>query len=392
MKTPDLFTQAGLGPGERAWTVADVTRRARQLIEAGFTRLWVRGEVTGFKAYRSGHWYFTLRDKQAQVRCVMWRGDNQGHKAPAEGAQVFVEAQPTLWDEKGEFRLTVRELVPTEATGAWQLKLEQARAALERDGLLDPARKRPLPPFPSRVALVTSADGAALRDLVSVLRRRWPAVEALLVPARVQGETAEGELLQALALVNRLPQVDVVIVGRGGGAREDLWVFNSERVARAVAAQRAPTISAVGHETDVTLTDLVADHRAPTPSAAAEAAVPDRTAVGQLVAALARRLGHGLARRTQLGAERLERTGDRLDAAVRRLLDHRANRLARAAAGLDALSPLKVLQRGYAVARDQAGGVMKRVAQFTPGTPFRLTVSDGDVHAKTAGSQPGGHS
>lgn len=392
MKAPDLFVSAGPGPGDRAWTVADVTRRARQLIEGGFTRLWVRGEVTGFKAYRSGHWYFTLRDQQAQVRCVMWRSDNLGHAAPAEGTQVFVEAQPTVWDERGEFRLTVRQLVPMDATGPWQRRLEQAKAALERDGLLDPSRKRPLPAFPSCVGVVTSPDGAALRDMVSVLRRRWPAVEVLLVPARVQGEGAEGELLQALARVNRLPQVDVVIVGRGGGAREDLWVFNAERVARAVAAQRAPTISAVGHETDVTLTDLVADHRAPTPSAAAEAAVPDRAAVAQLVATLARRLGHGLSRRTALGRERLDRTGDRLEAAMRWQLDDRANRLGRLAAGLDALSPLKVLQRGYAVARDEQGGVMKRVAQFGPGTPFRLTVSDGDVRARAAGSQPGGHS
>ncbi len=373
-------------PGDRAWTVAEVTRRARQLVEAGFTRVWVRGEVTGFKAYRSGHWYFSLRDRHAQIRCVMWRGDNQGKPEPAEGTQVFVEAQPTVWEEKGDFRLTVRQLVPTDASGLWQLKLEQARAALEKDGLLDPARKRPLPLFPSCVALVTSPDGAALRDIVSVLRRRWPAVETLLVPARVQGDGAEGELLQALALVNRLPQVDVVIVGRGGGAREDLWVFNSERVARAVAAQRAPTISAVGHETDVTLTDLVADHRAPTPSAAAEAAVPDRGHVAQGVATLARRLGHGLARRTELGRERLERTADRLEAAMRAQLDERANGLARHAAALEALSPLRVLGRGYAVARHEEGGVLKRVAQFGPGMPFRLTVSDGDVRATSEGS------
>jgi exodeoxyribonuclease VII large subunit len=370
-----------MGMVERAWTVAEVSRRARQLIESGFNRLWVRGEVTGFKAYRSGHWYFTLRDRHAQIRCVMWRSDNQGKAEPAEGTQVFVEAQPTVWEEKADFRLTVRQLVPTDASGQWQLRLEQARAALERDGLLDPARKRPLPPFPARIALVTSPDGAALRDIVSVLRRRWPAVETLLVAARVQGEGAEGELLQALALVNRVPRVDLVIVGRGGGAREDLWVFNSERVARAVAAQRAPTISAVGHETDVTLTDLVADHRAPTPSAAAEAAVPDRAHVAQAVATLARRLGHGLARRTEVGRERLERTGDRLEAAIRAHLDDRAHRLAELAAGLDALSPLKVLQRGYAVARDEAGAVLKRVVQFPPDMAFFLTVVDGEIPA-----------
>lgn len=388
MKSPDLFSSAGMGSGERAWTVAEVTRRARQLIEAGFARVWVRGEISGFKAYRSGHWYFTLRDRSAQIRCVMWRSDNQGKAEPAEGTQVFVEAQPTVWEEKADFRLTVRQLVPTDTSGQWQIKLEQARAALEKDGLLDPARKRSLPAFPARIALVTSPDGAALRDMVSVLRRRWPSVETLLVAARVQGEGAEGELLQALGLVNRLPGVDLVIVGRGGGAREDLWVFNSERVARAVAAQRAPTISAVGHETDVTLTDLVADHRAPTPSAAAEAAVPDRAQVALGVATLARRLAHGLARRTEVGGERLARSGDRLEAAMRGQLDDRAQRLARLAAGLDALSPLKVLQRGYAVARDEAGTVLKRVAQFAPDTAFLLTVTDGDIQAAVRTDSP----
>jgi exodeoxyribonuclease VII large subunit len=382
VKGADLFTSAGVTPGAAAWTVADVTRRARQLIEGGVPQVWVRGEVTGFKAYRSGHWYFSLRDRHAQVRCVMWRSDNQGRTAPAEGTQVFVEARPTVWEERGEFRLGVRQLIPTDASGQWQLTLERARAALEKDGLLDPARKRRLPLFPASIAVVTSLDGAALRDIVSVLRRRWPSVETLVLPARVQGEGAEAELLAALARVNRLPHVDVAIVGRGGGSREDLWVFNAERVARAVAAVRVPTISAVGHETDVTLTDLVADYRAPTPSAAAEAAVPDRVAVQQGVGVLARRLAHSLARRTEVGRERLARTADRLEAAVRDRLDARATALARLGTALDALSPLKVLQRGYAVARDDAGAVLKRRAQFAPGLAFRLTVSDGDVRAR----------
>ena len=381
MNGADLFTSAGVAPGAAAWTVADVTRRARQLIEGGVPQVWVRGEVTGFKAYRSGHWYFTLRDRHAQVRCVMWRSDNQGRTAPAEGTQVFVEARPTVWEERGEFRLGVRQLIPTDASGQWQLQLERARAALQQDGLLDAARKRPLPAFPSTVAVVTSLDGAALRDIVSVLRRRWPAVELLVLPARVQGERAEAELLGALALINRLPQVDLAIVGRGGGSREDLWVFNSERVARAVAAVRVPTISAVGHEIDVTLTDLVADYRAPTPSAAAEAAVPDRAAVQHAVGVLARRLGHSLARRTDVGRERLARTADRLDGAMRDRLDAGATALARLGTALDALSPLRVLQRGYSVARDATGAVLKRRAQFAAGLAFRLTVSDGDVHA-----------
>jgi exodeoxyribonuclease VII large subunit len=382
VKQADLFASAGPAPGEGAWTVADVTRRARQLIESGLVRVWVRGEVTGFKAYRSGHWYFSLRDRHAQVRCVMWHSDNQGRTAPGEGTQVYVEAHPTVWEERGEFRLTVRQLIPTDASGQWQLKLEQARKALERDGLLDPARKRPLPAYPTTIAIVTSLDGAALRDIVSVLRRRWPVVNVLLLPARVQGDGAEGELLAALGRANRLPQVDLVIVGRGGGSREDLWVFNAERVARAVAAVPVPTISAVGHETDVTLTDLVADYRAPTPSAAAEAAVPDRSSVSHSVAILARRLAHGLARRADVGGERLARTADRLEAAMRDQLDGRASSLGRVATALDALSPLRVLARGYAVARDDGGAVLKRVVQFVPGRPFVLTVSDGDVHAR----------
>ncbi|MBI3982621.1 MAG: exodeoxyribonuclease VII large subunit [Gemmatimonadetes bacterium] len=361
-----------------------MTRRARALVEAGFNRLWVRGEVSGFKAFQSGHWYFTLRDAQAQVRCVMWRSDNQRATSPEEGTQVYVEASPTVWEERGEFRLTVRQLLPTDASGLWQLRLERARAALERDGLLDPARKRPVPPWPERVAVITSADGAAVHDIVSVLARRWPLAEVLLIPTRVQGEGAELDVLAALGVANRLP-VDVAIVGRGGGSREDLWVFNSERVARAVAALSVPVISAVGHETDVTLTDLVADLRAATPSAAAAAATPDRAAVLPLVGGLARRLAHGLERRTELGRERLARTGDRLEATIREHTHRRSARLAELAAALDALSPLRVLERGYAVARDDDGRVLKRIAEFPPGRHFRLTVSDGDVGARAEG-------
>ena len=383
----DLFDQASAASPEGAWSVSEITRQARLLIESGLRAVWVRGEVTGLKAYRSGHWYFTLRDASAQVRCVMWRNDNRRLPGPPDdGTEVFVEARPTVWEERGEFRLTVRELVPTAAGGLWRLQLERARAALERDGLLDPARRRPLPDYPERIAVVTSPDGAALRDILSVLRRRWPAVEVLVVPTRVQGDGAEDELCAALALVNRLEGVDLAIVGRGGGSQEDLWAFNSERVARAVAAVEVPVISAVGHETDVALTDLVADLRAPTPSAAAEAAVPDLAAVTALVGQLARRLGRTLTGQLTLGAQRLERTADRLASGIGRAVTERQHRLESLAGRLESLSPLKVLARGYAVARDPADGtVLRRVAQLPPGTRFRLTVSDGDVDATTTG-------
>jgi len=372
----------GIAPTDGAWSVLQVTQRARQLVEAGFDRLWVRGEVTGFKKYQSGHWYFSLRDRQAQVRCVMWRLDAQRLRTPPdEGMEVFAEARPTVWEEKGELRLTVKQLIPSTADGSWQAKLERARAALERDGLLDPARRRPLPRFARRVGVVTSTDGAALRDIVSVARRRWPAVELLVVPARVQGDTAEAELCAALAVVSRL-DVDLVIVGRGGGAREDLWAFNSERVARAVAAVRIPTISAVGHETDVSLTDLVADFRAATPSAAAEAAVPDREAVRGQVNALARRMARGLTARVELGGQRLDRTADRLGAGVTARLGRGRARLDALDAALRALSPMRVLARGFALARDEDGRLLRRTDQFAPGASFRLTVADGDVPAR----------
>lgn len=382
----DLFERVPAAPGEGALTVSEITRKARLLVESGFQNVWVRGEVSGFKAYKSGHWYFSLRDAQAQVRCVMWRSDNRRLPGPPdEGTEVFIEAHPTVWEERGEFRLTVRELLPTAEGGLWQLQLERARAALERDGLLDPARKRALPSYPSRLAVVTSPDGAALRDVLSVIARRWPAVEVLVVPSRVQGEGAEDELCAALERVNALPALDVVIVGRGGGSREDLWAFNSERVARAVAAVAVPTISAVGHETDVALTDLVADLRAPTPSAAAEAAVPDRAAVTERLEATARRMARTVTGSLSFSEQRLARTADRLGAALDRIVAARRHRVDELAARLDALSPLKVLDRGYAVARSPAGVVLRRAAEFEAGQAFRLTLADGDVHARVIG-------
>ena len=371
-----------------AWTVAQVTRRARQLVEAGLQPLWIKGEITGFKTYRSGHWYFSLRDAEAQLRCVMWRTDNQRvSRQPEDGLQVFVEGKPTVWEERGEFRITVKRLIPMDGDGQWELQLRKAKAALERDGLLDPARRRPLPRFPARIAIITSPDGAALHDILTVIERRWPAVEILLLPTRVQGEAAERELCQALRLTNEIA-VDVAIVGRGGGSREDLWAFNSEKVARAVAAVEVPIISAVGHEQDVVLTDLVADLRAPTPSAAAEAVVPDREETTRVVEVLARRLGRSLTNRTMLGGERLERTADRLHVAMSNQVEQRVTRLSMLSGRLDALSPLRVLQRGFAVARDDTGRVLKTVRDFTVGNDFRLTVTDGDVRARVAGEEP----
>ena len=379
----DLF--AGVAP-EGAWTVSEVTRRARAVVEAGLPPLWVRGEISGFKAWQSGHWYFALRDRTSQIRCVMFQKDNRRlPAAPADGMQVFAFGRPTVWEDKGELRLTVIELLSTERGGLWQLAFDKAKAALAKDGLLDPARKRPLPLRPRRIAVVTSPDGAALRDIIAVVQRRWPVAELLVVPTRVQGDGAEQSICDALALLRRIEDLDVAIVGRGGGSREDLWTFNSERIARAVAAVPVPVISAVGHETDVTLCDLVADHRAPTPSAAAEAATPDRADVLAALGQLGARLGRGLATRAQRTEQRLERAFDRLAAAVTLRLERHGHRLSAASGRLDALSPLKILERGYSLARDPDGRVLKRVAQFPAGRAFRLRVSDGEVPARVVG-------
>jgi len=374
----DLFAAAS---AEGAWTVGEVTRRARAVIEAGLPPLWVRGEIAGFKAWRSGHWYFSLRDKSAQLRCVMFAKQNFRLPAPADGMQVFVFARPTLYEDKGEFQLTVMELLSTEQGGLWKLAFEQAKAALTKDGLLDPARKRRLPLFPNRIAVVTSPDGAALRDIQAVLARRWPVAELIVVPAQVQGAKAESSLCSALNRISRL-LVDVVVVARGGGSVEDLWAFNSERVARAVAAMPMPVISAVGHETDVTLCDLVADLRAATPSAAAEAATPDRAEVLAQCGVLGQRLARALRIASRHVVERLDRTGDRLVRGMEHRLEKSGALLTAHSARLDALSPLRVLGRGYAVARDTDGRVLKRVAQLPTGKEFRLRVTDGEVHGR----------
>ncbi|MGH7704031.1 MAG: exodeoxyribonuclease VII large subunit, partial [Gemmatimonadales bacterium] len=342
-----------------------------------------RGEISGLKVYQSGHWYFTLRDAEAQVRCTMWRTHAQRTgAAPSEGAQVFAYATPTLWEEKGEFRLNVTELLATEGLGAQQQALERTKAALQKDGLFDPARKRPLPPLPSTIAVLTSLDGAALRDIITVARKRWPAIRLLVIGTKVQGADADADLVRALGLVNRLEGVDLCLLARGGGSREDLAVFNNEAVCRALARVRIPTISAVGHETDISLTDLVADVRAPTPSAAVELALPDRAEGDRRLAILAERLAGALVRRTGLGSERLTRTADRLQTGMEQVLERRRGQLDRLGAELNALSPLRLLERGYGVARNADGAVLRRLTDFPPGSAFTLRVSDGEVPAR----------
>ncbi len=374
---------SSIAPTDEVWSVSQLTSAVKRLVERESMPVWIRGEVVGLKAWSSGHWYFGLRDRSSQVRCCMWKRDaERAGQPPEDGTEVFVLGKPGIYEAKGEFQLNVTRMIPTAAIGAAQRELERVKQLLQRDGLFDHARKRPIPALACSVAVVTSTEGAALRDVLTVVGKRWPCCRVVVVNARVQGDGAVHALVRALRLVNRIPDIEICIVGRGGGGPEDLAAFNSEAVCRALAAVRVPTISAVGHETDISLTDLVADLRAPTPSAAAEMAVPDRREVSRQLDDLAARLAGGLGGRTRLAAERLARTADRLHGSIEAVLRRERHRADRLAAQLDALSPLRILERGYAVPVGPDGHVLKRRADFAPGAPFRLRVADGDVAAR----------
>jgi exodeoxyribonuclease VII large subunit len=376
-----------MAPGsspEEALTIAQLTTAAKEVLEGAFPPVWIKGEVGNFTAHRNGHWYFSLRDATAQLSCVVWSRDVRRIPAPPDdGMQVMALGQLSVYAARGQMQFMVRAL-EAEGEGLWRKAFEKAKAALEKDGLLDPARKRPLPRFPGRVAVITSPDGAALHDIISVIQRRNAGVEIIIVPAAVQGDAAPESLVAALDRVARWRGADVVIIGRGGGSREDLWAFNDERVARAIAACPVPTISAVGHEVDFTIADLVADHRAATPSAAGETAVP---VLADIVAGI-HALGDAMRAATEIRvreAKRILRQHSR-DLAVRaqRATERRRARLQELAARLETLSPLATLARGYAVALDERGGALPSAALFAPGMRFAIELRDGRVRA-TAG-------
>lgn len=401
---PDAATDEHTEP--RVWSVAELNRAVREMIEESLPPLWVSGEVANWIAHRSGHRYFTLKDDQAQLRCVMWRSDARRLPIdPENGMNVRVFGTLTLYEARGEYQLSVRRLEARDAEGLWRLAFEKLRRELDADGLLAPERKRSLPPHPQGVGIVTSATGAALSDMLAVLRRRAPWTHVIVRCCRVQGDGAAAEVADAIAVLAGSGRADVLIVGRGGGSIEDLWAFNEEVVARAIATCPLPVISGVGHEVDVTISDLVADYRAPTPTAAAEAAVPDGLQLAEGIRALPMRLARALqsaverrGRRISDGGERLERavraktaparlrivrSGDLLEVALGRRLERYRQELRAIVGRLDALSPLATLRRGYAVALGDGGRVLRGVDDFAPGQRFRLRVSDGAVRCRT---------
>lgn len=389
----------------QVYTVRELTAviKHRLTSDPRLTGVAVTGEISNFKHYPSGHMYFTLKDDRSRLRCVMFRRENLRLRfRPEDGQAVIAQGDVSVYEASGEYQLYVRELVPG-GHGELALAFEQLKAKLAAEGLFDESRKRPLPALPRRIGVVTSLKGAALRDIISVTRRRFPNMPILVASAVVQGEEGPESVVRAIELMNVHAGVDVLIVGRGGGSLEDLWTFNDERVARAIAAFCIPVISAVGHETDFTIADFVADKRAPTPSAAAEMAVPDKRALvshlrGQyerLYAGVMRRVEQGrtrvrllesrpvLARPAELLRERRQRVDD-AEHHVRRhvqdLVERHARALAATVGKLDALSPLATLARGYAVVRrTDSGRIVRRGSEVTAGDQLLVRLHDAEL-------------
>lgn len=371
--------------------VAELARRIAGVVEdaEGLAALRVRGELSGVKRAASGHLYFTLKDEGAQIPCTMWSAQARRLRfSPEDGLAVIARGDVRYWKEAGKLQLTVADLAP-DGEGAAAAALDALRRRLAAEGLFDDARKRPLPAFPRLVGVVTSRSGAVLHDLAVTLGRRAPSVRVLLVPVRVQGDGAADEVAAAIARLNALPDArrpDVLVVARGGGSAEDLAAFNEEAVVRALAASAIPTVSAVGHESDVTLADAAADVRAATPTAAAELVTADLLAAREQLDAWQERMAATMRLRVRHGHERLDallRRGalaepDRALAGKRQQLDELAGLL-------HSLSPLATLARGYAVARRPDGTVLVRAADARAGDALTVALADGEVDARVTG-------
>jgi exodeoxyribonuclease VII large subunit len=397
----------------RPLTVSQLTNSIRNALESRFPAVWVEGEISNFKDHSSGHWYFTLKDESAQLRAKCFRSTNTRIRfRPANGLKVRARGKLSIYAPRGEYELVIDALDPVGA-GALRIAFEQLRDRLQKEGLFAKELKRPLPVFPRRVGVVTSPTGAAIRDILNVISRRTRTVHVLFSPAKVQGDAAGPDIARAIRWINVYHEralhegrqddlVDVLIVGRGGGSTEDLWAFNQEEVARAIRKSAIPVISAVGHETDFTIADFAADVRAATPSAAAEivAAHEDQICAAldqmgrqlvrltrfQIVNLRTRVQEHALSHAFDEVKSRLTKARARLDQAVNacdgaidaKMQDGR-ERLALAAASLDALSPLGVLQRGYAIAQDASGRLVRDAASVAPGDSLSVRLAKGKV-------------
>ncbi len=399
----------GVKAGRDIYTVSRLNGEARMLLEAGLPALWVEGEISNFAAPSSGHWYFTLKDRDAQIRCAMFRARNtQVGFRPRDGQQLLLRGRVSLYEPRGDYQL-LAEAMEDAGEGALRREFEKLKASLAAEGLFDAALKRPLPKMPRRIAIVTSPTGAAIRDVLHILARRFPPAHVLIFPTAVQGAAAVENIVAAIDAVCRDGGCDVLIVARGGGSIEDLWCFNDERVARAIRRTAIPVITGIGHEIDFTIADFAADVRAPTPSGAAELVVPDRHALltglrsftARLQQAVQRQLRHAMQRHSQLSA-RLQRAhpGNRLQQQVQRLdeLELRlrrawearhariTQRLLLAQRALDAISPLATLQRGFAIVSTADGRVLQDASQVCAGDVIEARLAQGRLRARVIDS------
>lgn len=396
---------------ENVLTVSELNGLVKEVFESipVFSSVRIRGEISNFKRYQqSGHCYFTLKDESSAIKAVMFKSSALHLKFnPADGMRVVARGRLSVFERDGVYQLYATSLEP-DGLGALYVAFEALKKKLEAEGLFDPSRKRPLPKYPKTVGVITSPSGAAVRDIINVTGRRFPMAEIKLFPALVQGDGAEEELIAGIEFFNDRAPVDVIIIGRGGGSIEDLWAFNGERLARTVAASAIPVISAVGHETDFTICDFVADKRAPTPSAAAELALPDTAELKRYLTALSSAMARSVDMKLRVGRQRLDalagkrvlrspdsfldyrreqldRMEERLTNACKSALDRKKSRLQLLGGKLNALSPLSVMSRGFGVAFDDKGELMTSASGFTKGKKFTLKLSDGTVNAVSEG-------
>ena len=389
-------------------TVSQVSFYPKSLLESDqrLQDILIAGEISNFTDhYRSGHLYFSLKDEKSVLKAVMFAGSARFLKfKPQDGMRVIVRGRISLYEPSGQYQLYAEEMQP-DGVGALSIAYEQLKAKLEEEGLFDPSRKKSLPQYPRRIGVITSPTGAAVQDILQITARRWPVAEIVFAPVLVQGEQAPEQLIRAVKTMNRKRACDVILLGRGGGSLEDLWAFNDEGLARAVVASEIPVVSCVGHETDFTICDFVADLRAPTPSAAAELATPDireekqrcfsyfgyfqetakRTVefLRQNVDVLVQNSPLGKPEQLLLPVrQQLNERSGQVKKAFEMTMEKDKQSLSVLAGRLDALSPLKVLRRGYAVASDSAGQVLRSVKSLSPGGLFTLRLSDGQVEAE----------
>ncbi|MDD5902524.1 MAG: exodeoxyribonuclease VII large subunit [Oscillospiraceae bacterium] len=397
---------------ENTLTVSELNNLIKTLIdcEPMLNKVCVRGELSNYKIYPSGHHYFTLKDSESSLRCVMFKSSASKLRfRPESGMGVTAFGRVSVFPRDGAYQLYCTDLIP-EGTGDLQIAFEQLKAKLASEGLFDPEHKKQLPPFPKKIAIITSSAGAAVHDMIRILGKRWPMTKVILLPVRVQGVEAPPEIVGAIRYANKHKIAEIIITGRGGGSIEDLWAFNDERVARAIYDSELPVISAVGHEPDVTISDYVADVRASTPSNAAEIAVPNAADMRELLENLGIRQSQAVRKKLMTISSKLEElkkrrvlqtpmayvyskraeldyVKDKFIAAADRSNSEKRRDFVRLAASLDAMSPLKVLGRGYAIAADIRGELVRSIDDVKPDDKLRLCVNDGIIKCRVEESE-----